>query len=308
MIPMVARLSIVLSSVFFASLAGCGGTEAGKCVPGYSVACACPSGQQGAQTCNSAGTFAACVCSGPSADAGGVGGPGEVGGSDAPVATSDVDGGDAQLATVLQGVFAPTGSMTVARDDFTATLLRTGMVLIAGGYGSNLAALASVELYDPTAGTFAATGSMAAARTGHTATLLPSGQLLIVGGTPDDSTALASAELYDPAAGTFTATGSLSTARWNHTATLLPDGTVLIAGGENEPDGATSPEPLASTELYDPGAGTFTATGSLTVARDDFTATLLGERDGTRCWRRKVAIPARSCTIRRAEPSRPPAA
>ncbi|MGA7744363.1 MAG: hypothetical protein WBP56_26145, partial [Polyangia bacterium] len=31
------------------------------CVPGASVACACPTGQQGAQTCTSAGTFAVCV-------------------------------------------------------------------------------------------------------------------------------------------------------------------------------------------------------------------------------------------------------
>ncbi len=32
------------------------------CVPGASVACACVTGQTGAQTCTSAGTFAPCVC------------------------------------------------------------------------------------------------------------------------------------------------------------------------------------------------------------------------------------------------------
>ncbi len=32
------------------------------CVPGASIACACVTGQQGAQTCTSAGTYAACVC------------------------------------------------------------------------------------------------------------------------------------------------------------------------------------------------------------------------------------------------------
>jgi hypothetical protein len=45
---------------------------------------------------------------------------------------------------------------------------------------------------------------------------------------------------------------------------------VLIAGGLN--GGHAS---IASAELYDPGAGTFAATGSLTVARDGHTATLL---------------------------------
>ncbi|MGB7809521.1 MAG: hypothetical protein WBP56_00155, partial [Polyangia bacterium] len=81
---MITRPCFVLSSVFLALLAGCGGADASKCVPGYSVACACPSGQQGAQTCNSAGTFAACVCASPSLDAGTVGDAGDAAGSDAP--------------------------------------------------------------------------------------------------------------------------------------------------------------------------------------------------------------------------------
>jgi hypothetical protein len=45
----------------------------GICVPGASVACACVSGQQGVQTCTSAGTFAACACAVPPVDAGGSG-------------------------------------------------------------------------------------------------------------------------------------------------------------------------------------------------------------------------------------------
>jgi hypothetical protein len=49
----------------------------------------------------------------------------------------------------------------------------------------------------------------------------------------------------------------------------LPNGQVLIAGGVNL--GGV----LASAELYDPAAGTFTPTGSMTVARVGPTATLL---------------------------------
>jgi len=47
---------------------------------------------------------------------------------------------------------------------------------------------------------------------------------------------------------------------------------VLLAGG-NSFD--TYGSPLASAELYDPGTGTFSATGSMTAARKYHSATLL---------------------------------
>jgi hypothetical protein len=104
-----------------------------------------------------------------------------------------------------------------------------------------------------------------------TATLLQNGKVLIAGGSPEssvDSSAVTdSAELYDPTTGKFTPTGSMVTGRMSATATLLSDGRVLIAGGWGCLTKACNPEGeegyLKSAELYDPGTGKFTSTGSM---------------------------------------------
>ncbi|MFZ1612769.1 MAG: kelch repeat-containing protein [Holophaga sp.] len=172
------------------------------------------------------------------------------------------------LAAGGPGTSLATGSMTAARAFHSATLLPSGKALVAGGFSGT--ALATADLYDPTAGTFAATGSLTTAREYHSATLLDSGKVLIVGGQTLGSAPTATAELYDPATGLFTATGSLAAARWDHTATLLPNGKVLIVGGRN----ATLV--LASAEIYDPATGLFTATTHApVVSRTTHTATLL---------------------------------
>ena len=110
--------------------------------------------------------------------------------------------------------FSPTGSMTIARQNETATRLQDGRVLIAGGESADaMTLIASAELYDPATGKFSATGSMATSRDFTTATLLADGRVLIAGGF-DGSKSLASAELYDPTTGKFSPTGSMAKARY----------------------------------------------------------------------------------------------
>jgi hypothetical protein len=166
--------------------------------------------------------------------------------------------------------------MVLPRKAHTATLLPNGQVLLTGGdpcfefstlHGpdGDPCPLEETELYDPASGTFVSTGNMFFKRALHTATLLPSGKVLIVGGGN------ANAELYEPATGAFALTGSMSVDRSTHTATLLSDGRVLITGGANS--GAV----LATAEIYDPQAGTFSSTGGsgMTTPRISHTATRL---------------------------------
>ena len=89
--------------------------------------------------------------------------------------------------------------MNAARSDHTATLLPSGLVLVAGGFDGN-GLLASAELYDPANGTRSVTGSLHSARNSHTATLLPNGMVLVAGG---HSSGASGAELYDPVSGTL---------------------------------------------------------------------------------------------------------
>jgi Bacterial Ig-like domain (group 2)/Galactose oxidase, central domain len=175
----------------------------------------------------------------------------------------------AELYDPATGIFIPTGSLNAARNSHTATMLNSGMVLVAGGAGDVFSPfLASAELYNPTTGIFSPAGSLNTGRSDHTATLLNNGMVLVAGGSGSGG-AVASAELYDPATGAFSFTGSPNTARYLHTATLLNGGMVLVAGGED--NGSV----FASAELYEPTTGAFTFTGSLNTARILHTATLL---------------------------------
>jgi hypothetical protein len=173
-----------------------------------------------------------------------VGGSGEIGGSSGEAQ----DLASAELYEPATGTFSPTGR-TASAGPVTATSLRDGRILIAGGYDGPLHWSTTAELYDPATGRFSPTGSMTNARADHMAMLLDDGRVLIADGD-------ASAELYDPATGTFSPTGSMATARGLATATRLADGRVLIAGGLAQ--GGT--KTLASAELYDPRSGTFSPT------------------------------------------------
>src|SRR5204862_13782 len=136
-----------------------------------------------------------------------------------------VEGAKLSYPAVIDPSWSTTGGLATARSFHTATLLASGKVLVAGGYGGGF--LSSGELFDAAAGTWSGTGDLATAHSFHTATLLPNGKVLVAGGFAAAGYS-SGAELYDPATGTWSGTGPLATARVDHTATLLPNGKVLV--------------------------------------------------------------------------------
>ena len=102
------------------------------------------------------------------------------------------------LADEGRGAFSATGGLATARDGAAAALLPSGRALLLGGTDPSGGALASAELYDPTAddgiGGFEHTSGLSVGREACTATLLPGGGVLIAGGRNNGP--LATAEIW----------------------------------------------------------------------------------------------------------------
>ncbi|MDY7226945.1 Kelch repeat-containing protein [Hyalangium rubrum] len=128
----------------------------------------------------------------------------------------------------------------------TCSLLPSGKVLCAGGYGLALVGppLSQASLYDEATNSWKTIARMGLGRASHTATVLPSGHVLVLGGSAG-SEVLDSAELYEPDQDLWTEVGRMSEPRSGYTATVLRSGQVLVAGGRR----GTS-TPLAVAELW----------------------------------------------------------
>lgn len=178
------------------------------------------------------------------------------------------------VASLSPGTFAADRLQSITpmgapRAAHTATTLRDGRVLIAGGFVSTTSPVGA-EIFDAAAGRFISAGPMQLVRHSHTATRLADGRVLIIGGYGPGNEPTTRTEIYDPASNTFAPTGSLQVARSGHVAVLLADGSVLVAGGVG-----TGWSFLASAERYDPATGRFTSTGAMAVARESHVAALL---------------------------------
>jgi N-acetylneuraminic acid mutarotase len=158
------------------------------------------------------------------------------------------------------GLWTIVATMNYSLAYHTATLLRSGEVLVVGGRDEHIVR-PNGSLYNPTTNEWSSAGAMSGGRYHHTATTLSDGRVLVVGGE-DGSNVLATVDIYDPDTNTWSATGSLGISRRLHTATKTNDGKVLVTGGRTSGN-----IPLYTAELYDPDTGLWSIAESMSEQR-----------------------------------------
>lgn len=171
----------------------------------------------------------------------------------------------AELFDPASGRFIITGKPQAQHGwGVTATLLRDGKVLVAGGSTGcdSPCYTASAELYNPETGKFSATGKMTVPRAEARTAMLRSGDVLFVGGSAStNGRSPVTAELYHQSTGTFASIGTTHLSDATQIV-MLNDGKVLVIGN-------------SGTDLYDPSTNEFRSTAPMTVPRSKFGGALL---------------------------------
>lgn len=176
-----------------------------------------------------------------------------------------------ELFSPTSGSWSSTAAYFSNRTGHTMNLLPGGRVLVAGTLELTFT---YAQVFVPATDALTFLGAQLPAFGKHAAVEMANGQVLTTGGVGSTiAPPLTTCRLFTFPGATWAATGGLNVGRHSHTATRLPDGRVLVIGGITGGVGNTSV--LASCELYDPTAGSWSLTGSLAQGRSAHTATLL---------------------------------
>jgi PKD repeat protein len=125
-----------------------------------------------------------------------------------------------------------------------AAILLDDETLFITGGANNVAELTSCEKFNAQSGTWSFTGSLIANQLFHPIIRLAGGDILIAGGQQNNGNSLS--QRFSQSSSTWTLTGPLATPRSAHTLNRLPDGGALVAGGT---DGLVG---YSSCEIFSP--------------------------------------------------------
>lgn len=212
------------------------------------------------------------------------------------VVPEDLMGAPIKINVVLRKVntFSPIVSaaaptqcqqLRVPRAGHTATVLKNGKVLIAGGYNfkqgtAEKKALADAEIFNPGTGAFELAKSISITSQGavyelprafHTATLLPSGQVMLwggetyVGGANNTPAIISTILFYDAEVDDYGAIGPRTPAaisRSHHSAAIDSNGKVLVVGGYKRNN-----IPADEVEWLDPSNNLYKIVDGVTLPR-----------------------------------------
>ena len=194
------------------------------------------------------------------------------------------------------------GTMQMGRPDPRVVRLGDGRVLVLGNYSTYRQGYDSTvaELWDPATGKWQTTVALNKARGEYVSMPLLDGRAFVAGGINEAGESYSSTYLFDPRTERWEKTGLLGTARAGAAGALLHDGRVLVAGGGYysgfdvgltpgailagysqarlrgrslagirlaDVDVPRAGYALATAELFDPAAGTWSPTGPMRYAR-----------------------------------------
>ncbi len=167
----------------------------------------------------------------------------------------------AASAQAWDGVFVPAPDYASAAGVPSAALLSDGRVLVSSGW--------NISLFSPQSAETAVVATLPYYQQRIAWTPLPNGKALGGGGAFLEHRVM----VFDPTTSTID-TVELIAPRIKPTVTALSDGRVMVAGGCTDITCAT---PLASTEIYDPIAGTFSPGPNMLQRRTFHSSTLLAD-------------------------------